>query len=67
MPAPTSTRLLVLFSPQLAAMQSSTFCMPPHASVPYRPSIPSPPPSLFCNFSQAYEGHTADIPNIMHS
>ncbi len=34
--------------PHFADMHSSTFCIPEHARVPYRPSMPSPPPSLFC-------------------
>ena len=48
MPAPMSTRRLSLVMPQCFDMHSRTLCMPEHASVPYRPSMPSPPPSLFC-------------------
>ena len=51
MPAPTSTSRLSEVMPHFAAMHSRTFCIPEHARVPYRPSMPSPPPSLFCSTS----------------
>ena len=48
-PAPMSTSLLVWSMPQLLERLCSTFCMPVRVNEPYRPSMPSPPPSLFCS------------------
>lgn len=51
-PAPTSTSLLDWSKPQLFERLCSTFCIPVLVKEPYKPSIPSPPPSLFCNTSR---------------
>ncbi len=43
-----SMKTLLWSRPVLCFSASSTFCMLCCVMLPYNPSIPSPPPSLFC-------------------
>ena len=45
-PAPMSTKWLLDARPHFTDKQSSTFCIPERVMEPYKPSTPSPPPSL---------------------
>ena len=61
-PAPMSTSLLDLSRPQLFERLCRTFCMPVLVKDPYKPSIPSPPPSLFCSTStEAQSQHSRTV------